>query len=206
MLWTLGRANATPWSRAIGAIHPVHKNPFNATAACSLLCTALGTIYLGSTTAFNAFIDSFVTLACLSYLAAIFPHLVRGRRQWSSQSQTQRPDRHGGPGPFSMKGYVGFIVNGISCAYMIVFTIIYCFPYTKAFDAESMNYSSAIIGGLTVIISLWWLERKAQYETDEEELEGISHIATRESQGLSGQSAAALSTNHKQKDGMGCSA
>lgn len=113
---------------------------------------------------------------------------------------------HGGPGPFSMKGWVGFIVNGISCAYMIVFTVIYCFPYTKAFDAQSMNYSSAIIGGLTVIIALWWLARKDQYGTDEEELEGISHIATRESQGLSGQPAVALSDSQKQEDGNGCSA
>lgn len=39
---------------------------------------------------------------------------------------------------------------------MIVWFIIYCFPFALPTTAQSMNYACLIWGGLTVIIALWW--------------------------------------------------
>ncbi|KAJ7880343.1 amino acid/polyamine transporter I [Mycena olivaceomarginata] len=143
ILWTLARDEATPFSHTLGRISPAYKNPFNATVACGIIITVLGAIYVGSTTAFNAFVGSFVVLSTLSYLAAILPHFLSRRR-------------HVVPGPFWMPDSIAYVVGGIGCAYIVVFVVIYCFPYAMPFDAASMNYSCLITGGLTIFVGAWW--------------------------------------------------
>lgn len=143
MLWTLGRDKATPFSSWIGHVDKRFQNPWNATLACGIINTILGAIYVGSTTAFSAFIGSFLILGSLSYLAFILPNILTRRR-------------HVTPGPFTMSNPVYYTVAGLACAYMIVFNVIYCFPYAKPFDAVSMNYSSLITGGLTIFVAGWW--------------------------------------------------
>ncbi|KAF3482274.1 choline transporter Hnm1 [Arthroderma uncinatum] len=150
VLWTLARDNATPFSKFIGRVHPVYHNPFNATAVCVLVVTVLGCIYVGSTTAFNAFVGCYVQLSTLSYLAAILPHLLRGRTSIV-------------PGPFFMRGWVGFVVNGVSCLYIMVFVVIFCFPFGMPVDAKSMNYASLMTGGVTIFVVIWYLVRRKSY-------------------------------------------
>lgn len=143
-LWALARDGATPFSRALATVDGKKGMPVNATLATAVLITVLGAIYVGSTTAFNAFVGAFVVMSSSSYLSAILPNLLTGRKNITVW------------GPFHMKGAVGFIVNGIACAYMIVWFVIYCFPYFLPTDAQSMNYASVIWGGFTIIIALWW--------------------------------------------------
>lgn len=143
MLWTLARDDATPFSKFVGRISPTHKNPFNATLACGVVCTVLGCIYVGSSTAFNAFVGSFVVLSTLSYLAAILPHVL-SRRAYVI------------PGPFWMPTLVAYAILGISCAYIVAFVVIYCFPYSLPVTAQNMNYSCLITGGLTIFVGILW--------------------------------------------------
>ena len=141
--WTLARDQATPYPVFFGKVHNTLNMPFNATILCCCIVTVLGCIYLGSTTAFNAFVDSFVVMSSTSYTAAILPHLLTGRKNIV-------------PGPFWLKGWLGFVMNSIACAYMIIWIVIYCFPFSLPTDAQSMNYSSLIVGGLTVFVAIWW--------------------------------------------------
>lgn len=53
----------------------------------------------------------------MSYLAAFLPHILF-RRQYVK------------PGPFWMPGAVGYIVIGIASAYIIVWNVIFMFPYS----------------------------------------------------------------------------
>ncbi|KAL8854178.1 MAG: hypothetical protein Q9221_001101 [Calogaya cf. arnoldii] len=149
--WTLARDNATPFSAFFSTIHPHHHNPFNAIIFCAISTTLLGIIYVGSKTAFSAFVGSFVVLTTLSYLMAILPHLLTRRANIS-------------PGWFWMSGVTGFIVNGVSCLYIIVFIVIFCFPFGMPVDAPTMNYASLITGGLTVFVAVFWVWRKGEYE------------------------------------------
>jgi choline transport protein len=64
------------------------------------------------------------------------------------------------PGPFWMPGAVGYVVSGLACAYIIVFNIIYCFPYALPVDAETMNYSCLMAGGLTIFVMVWYLWKR----------------------------------------------
>lgn len=150
MFWTLARDNATPFSKLFGQISPKFHNPFNATLLCGCVCTALGCIYIGSSTAFNAFVSSYVQLSTLSYLMAILPHVLSRRSNVT-------------PGWFWMRGPLGYIVNIVSCLYIIVFVVIFCFPYTLPVDAKSMNYTSAITGGFSLFVACWWFVRKDSY-------------------------------------------
>lgn len=148
--WALSRDHATPGSHFFGKISPVFKNPFNATILCGVICTIMGCIYVGNTTAFNAFVGSFIVLSTLSYLAAILPHLLSRRKNVV-------------PGWFWMKGPIGFIVNAISSLYIVAFIVIFCFPAAMPFDAATMNYTSLITGGLTIFVALFWFVIQKDY-------------------------------------------
>ena len=62
-----------------------------------------------------------------------------------------------------MKGVIGFIVNGISCAYIILFIIIFCFPFAMPVDAATMNYASLITGGFSLFVLAFWFVRQKDY-------------------------------------------
>lgn len=81
-------------------------------------------------------------MSSASYCAAILPNLLTGRKNIKY-------------GSFQLKG-LGPILNAIACAYIIVWFVIYCFPYYLPTSASTMNYSSLIWGGLTFFVALWW--------------------------------------------------
>ncbi|KAK3116715.1 hypothetical protein LTR53_002624 [Teratosphaeriaceae sp. CCFEE 6253] len=144
VLWTLGRDNATPLPKVVTKINKRLGMPFNATIICGVLMTIILCIYVGNTTAFNALVGAFVLLSSSSYIAAILPNLLTGRKNIIY-------------GSFHMKGALGFIMNIIACVYMIVWFVIYSFPAALPVTAPTMNWSSLIWGGLTVLVTLWWL-------------------------------------------------
>lgn len=142
-LWALSRDGATPFSSFISRVDERLGLPLNATLLCCALVTALGCIYLGSTTAFGAFTASFVLMSMASYMASILPLLLQ-RRQGINF------------GPFCL-GKLGFGVNFIACGFMLAWFVIFSFPYSLPTTVQSMNYASLIWGGLTVCVGLWWL-------------------------------------------------
>ena len=150
-LWTIARDRATPFSGWLGRISPTFKNPFNATLVCGGFITILACIYLGSTTAFSAFVGCFVQLSSLSYFMAIFPHILTRRASFV-------------PGYFHMNDTIGYIVNSLACVYIISFAVIFCFPYALPTDAASMNYASLMTGGLSIFVTIWWFFHQGSYE------------------------------------------
>lgn len=125
MLWTLGRDQATPFPDFIGKVNPTWKNPWNATFVTGVLVSLIGLIYIASVEAFNAMVGSFVIFTTMSYLAAILPHLLSGRKFVV-------------PGPFWMKGWFGMVTIGIACVYIVVFNVIYTFPFALPVYAGNM--------------------------------------------------------------------
>ncbi|KAF4441675.1 cholin permease [Fusarium albosuccineum] len=142
-LWALARDGATPLPGILGHVHQGLDVPVWSTIITGVLVTALGAIYVGNTTAFNNFVGSFILLSSSSFLACILPNLLTGRKNITY-------------GPFKMHGALGFVINGISCAYMVTWAVIYCFPYALPTNAQSMNYISVIWGGLTFLVAVWW--------------------------------------------------
>lgn len=152
MLWTVARDDGTPFSAWVSHVSRKFRNPLNATLCVGIMCTILGCVYIGNATAFNAFVGVFTILTTMSYLAAILPHILTRRKYVK-------------PGPFWMPGVWGYLVHGVASAYIIVFNIIYFFPYALPVSAQNMNYSVLMSGGLTIIVGIYYLwKRNHGYE------------------------------------------
>ena len=129
LFWVLARDDATPFSQYFSQVNERLSCPIPATILCAVLCTIVGAIQLGSTTAFNSLVGSFIILTTGSYLLAILPHLI------SKRQNTPK-------GPFWM-GDMGFAVNGIACVLIVFFNIFFCFPYAypvEPISAMNCNY------------------------------------------------------------------
>lgn len=168
ILWTLARDKATPFSRFFGTINPRTKVPANAIVLVAILCTILGAIYIGNATAFSAFVSSFIVLTMASYTAAILPNLLSGRTRVT-------------PGPFKMTGAVGFVVNGVSCVFMLIFIVIFCFPFAMPVTPVYMNYTCVLLGGFTIISGVFYLVLRKDYEGPKVvQLGGTTEVAVEE--------------------------
>ncbi|KAJ0418276.1 amino acid/polyamine transporter I [Aspergillus carlsbadensis] len=146
MWWSLARDNATPFAPFFARVHPTLDAPVNATVAMTAMVSCLGCIYVGSTTAFQALISSFIVLSTLSYAGAIIPHILTGRKKIV-------------PGPFAMSGIWGYIVNIGSVIYIVVTVVFFCFPFVMPVTVQNMNYTSVITVGLMTLVAIWWFIR-----------------------------------------------
>ena len=54
-------------------------------------------------------------------------------------------------------GKAGFVVNGIAVLFIVLFNIMYCFPYALPTTVASMNYNSVILVGVFALTGFWWL-------------------------------------------------
>lgn len=61
-----------------------------------------------------------------------------------------------------MRGIWGSIINGISSVYIIVFVVIFCFPFGMPTSALTMNYACLITGGLTIFIAAWYFWKRSR--------------------------------------------
>jgi amino acid transporter len=143
MWWSLARDNATPFASYFSKIHPKLNSPVRATIAVSTMVTCLGCIYIASTTAFQALISSYIVLSTLSYLGAILPHILTGRKNIV-------------PGPFYMGKRIGFFVNVAAAVYILVTVVFFCFPPVFPVTVHNMNFTSAIVAGLVAMTAIWW--------------------------------------------------
>ncbi|KAL4746987.1 hypothetical protein BDW72DRAFT_206856 [Aspergillus terricola var. indicus] len=170
MWWSLARDNATPFAPFLAKVHPTLDAPVNATVAMTIMVTCLGCIYVGSTTAFQALISSFIVLSTLSYAGAILPHLLSGRGRVI-------------PGPFRMTGIWGYIVNVLALVYIAVTVVFFCFPFTLPVTVQNMNYTSVITVGLMTIVLAWWTVRGVrEYQGPVYSMEAAEKIASGETE------------------------
>lgn len=116
--------------------------PIPAVILTGVFTTAFGAIALGSHTAFSDLVGSFVILTTTSYALCFAPNIITGRKNIPR-------------GPFWM-GNAGFVVNGLAVLFIILFNIMYCFPYALPTTVETMNYNSVILVGVIAIAAVWW--------------------------------------------------
>ncbi|KAH9883860.1 putative GABA permease [Xylariomycetidae sp. FL2044] len=61
---------------------------------------------------------------------------------------------------FDLGPVFGPFVNVFSCAWVTVFTVIFCFPYTKEVTPADMNYASVVLGGIILLVGGLWFSGK----------------------------------------------
>jgi choline transport protein len=189
MLWTLARDDATPASGWLRHVSDRWRNPLNAQLVSGCCVTLLGCVYIASDRAFNAFVGTFAILTTLSYLSAILPNLLTSRkyirpgpvspppssftRTHAAESTTTNPPH----AQFYMPSPYGPIVLAIASAYIIVFDVIYMFPYSLPVSTATMNYSCVMVGGITILLTLgYFWKRKHGYIGPQVAFEGRDDV------------------------------
>ncbi|KAK8252293.1 putative choline transporter Hnm1 [Phyllosticta capitalensis] len=143
VVWAFARDGGIPGSRWFSQVSHTWGVPFNAQLLVTAVCAALGCIYLGSSTAFNAMLGSAVTINNMAYLIPITTNILQGRRALVR-------------GKFHMGAAPGLVVNGVTVAWLVFAIVFFSFPYYQPVTAENMNYTCVCVGGIAIIALVWW--------------------------------------------------
>ncbi|KAK5689474.1 choline transporter, partial [Elasticomyces elasticus] len=127
LLWSFARDGGVPGSKYLAVINEKLDVPLRAHLVSCGLVAVVGSLYLGSYTAFNSMVTATIVLLYISYAVPIYSLLfVRGRNNI----------RHG---PFWL-GKIGMVANVVVLCWTVFTLVMYSFPYTMPVAANTMNY------------------------------------------------------------------
>lgn len=144
LTWSLGRDNAFVFStRFLSVVHPRLQVPVYALLFNAVVVFIIGFIFLGSSTAFNAFIATGLILQQATYaIPAALLLAVRARGRDGEGVQEVLP-RHR---PFKLPAVIGWTVNILTVVFAIVVVVFYNFPVAIPVTGSSMSKSSFFAG------------------------------------------------------------
>lgn len=148
-LWAFARDKATPFPGYISMVNERARVPINSILVCLVLQAALGLIYLGNSTAFNAILSMSIIGMYLSYGLPIACMLFIGRRQLPKSEY----------GPFRLGKATGIALNVMSLVWLTVAITFGVFPTTMPVNKTTMNYSIAVMAGWMVSGLVWYAIR-----------------------------------------------
>jgi len=105
-------------------VHPKLGVPLNAQLAVTAIVAALGCLYLGSSTAFNALLGSAVTINNIAFLIPVLTNVILRRKTMHK-------------GTFQMGFTKGMIVNVITVVWILFAIVFFSFPYYKPVNGKS---------------------------------------------------------------------
>ncbi|KAH6639040.1 amino acid permease [Boeremia exigua] len=140
-LWAFARDKATPYDRYLAHVNPTSHIPVRAVALVTILQMLLGFIYLGNSTAFNAILSMAVLGMYTSYLIPIVYFMVYGRPRLAAAEF----------GFFKMPKGLGLALNCVACAWLVLAIVFSTFPSFMPVEAQTMNYSTVVMGGWMVL-------------------------------------------------------
>lgn len=144
-LWSLAQANHTIGSKWLAKISSRHDIPCNAIGFVAFLSCLLGLLLLGPSTVLNAILGAAAILFFLAYTIPIMclvfnREVLRGRYRY-----------------FSLGYRMGLVINTVALAWMLLMTVVLCFPIYLPVTSSSMNYASAVVGGVLLVYGVNWL-------------------------------------------------
>ncbi|ESK89515.1 hypothetical protein Moror_16074 [Moniliophthora roreri MCA 2997] len=140
--WAFARDKALPFHRAFSHVHS-SGTPLNAYLLSTTIQLLLGLIYLGSSTAFNAFVGVAVICLGASNGMTILISLMNGRKDMVDS-------------PFPL-GKWGVPLNTIAVLWVMFEIVLFCMPAVVPVTRVTMNYASVVFVGFGVISAGWYL-------------------------------------------------
>ncbi|RAH40588.1 putative choline transporter [Aspergillus brunneoviolaceus CBS 621.78] len=147
LTWSLARDNTLYGSSQIKKMHPSLDVPAWALVFNFSVMFIIGCIYLGSSSAFNAFIATGLVLQHVSY--AIPAALLLLRRRGSTWLPANRP--------FRLPGPVGWTVNFVTVGFTLLALVFYSFPTARPVTGSNMNYTAAVLGCMAIVALGNWV-------------------------------------------------
>ena len=124
--------------------------PVWAVILSALVDALLGLIYFGSSAAFNSFTGVATICLAASYGVPVLISVVRRREAV----------RHS---TFSLGNALGYTVNLIALAWIVLSIALFCMPYTLPVTASSMNYASVVFMGFASISISWYFVQRKKF-------------------------------------------
>ncbi|KAJ6188709.1 Choline transporter [Penicillium mononematosum] len=147
------RDSGLPFSSLWTKVHPALGMPLNALALSAFAVICCGCIFLGSSSAFNALSSATVICFDISYCVPILVHCLRGRKLLPAR-------------PWSLHPVIGWTVNLVSIAYILLTTVLFLFPPSRSVTGSTMkwfprclDYAIAAMGVFMLISSFYWFIR-----------------------------------------------
>ncbi|PYI16088.1 putative choline transporter [Aspergillus violaceofuscus CBS 115571] len=147
LTWSLARDNTLFGSTQMRQMHPTLDVPAWALAFNFSVMFIIGCIYLGSSSAFNAFIATGLVLQHVSY--AIPAALLLLRRRGSAWLPANRP--------FRLPSSVGWIANIVTVGFSVLALVFYSFPTIRPVTGSNMNYTSVVLGVMAIVALGNWV-------------------------------------------------
>jgi choline transport protein len=132
LTWALARDDALLYSKKLGMMHDRLGVPVWSLVANSALVFLAGCVYMISSTAFSALINSSIILQIVSFAMPCALLMLRGRSE-----RVLPADR-----AFRVPSWIGWIANAIVVIAAIVETIFFDFPAALPISIASMSQSS----------------------------------------------------------------
>lgn len=167
MTYAFARDGGLPFSPYFARIHPRLGIPLNALCLTTTFVVIFGCIFLGSSSAFNAITAASVVALGVSYGMPIAVNIAQARRALP-------------PRPFQLPSIVGWVLNLIGLAYIILTTVLFLFPPELPVTANNMNYCVVAFAiWLAISVIQWIIDGRRNYsgpKFDDHVLDAVSSL------------------------------
>lgn len=141
--WAFARDEAIPGAKLWSKIHGRHGTPIWALTLTTVIQMLLGLIYLGSSSAFNAFVAVGVIALAVSYGVPIALSMLTARSGVNSA-------------PWNCGKALGWVVNGVAVCWIALELVLFSMPPAIPVTAVTMNYAIVVFVGFMAISAVWY--------------------------------------------------
>lgn len=141
--WAFARDDAIPGARLFSKVNHTLGVPIWALTLTTIVQMLLGLIYLGSTSAFTAFISVGVMGLAISYAIPIGISLWHRRKEVSTA-------------PWNVGSAIGYAVNTVAILWIMFEMVIFSMPVALPVTEVTMNYASVVFVGFMAISAIWY--------------------------------------------------
>ncbi|KEQ90534.1 hypothetical protein AUEXF2481DRAFT_9337 [Aureobasidium subglaciale EXF-2481] len=146
LIWAFGRDNGLLFSKHLAQMHLGLEVAVWALLANAAVVFIAGCIYLASTTAFNALINTAIVLQMISFAMPCLLLMCRGRSE-----QLLAKDRW-----FRLPNWLGWTCNAIVVVFAIIELVFFDLPTAIPTTGSSMNYTCAVLATMAVFSGINW--------------------------------------------------
>ncbi|KAK5060115.1 hypothetical protein LTR84_009999 [Exophiala bonariae] len=159
--WAFARDDAIPGARLFSKVNQTLGVPIWALTLTTVVQMLLGLIYLGSTSAFTAFISVGVMGLAVSYAIPIGISLWHRRKEVSTA-------------PWNAGNTIGYAVNIVAILWIMFEMVIFSMPVALPVTEVTMNYASVVFVGFMTISAAWYVVYARKVYKGPPESDGIA--------------------------------
>ncbi|KAK6000904.1 hypothetical protein QM012_002987 [Aureobasidium pullulans] len=147
LIWAFGRDKGLVLSKQLAQMHRGLEVPVWALLANAAVIFICGCIYLASSAAFNALINTTIILQMISFAMPCLLLMFRGRSERFLAKNRW----------FRMPGWLGWSCNATVVVFAIIELVFFDLPTSIPTTGSSMNYTCAVLAAMALFSGINWV-------------------------------------------------